>query len=87
MRKCYEVRIRNNVKEIAIHVSLTTDAWSSRIYKGYISIKLAWMDKKWCLHNVLVDFVYFPTPHNIEKTSNLLFELSSHWHLIEKSKM
>lgn len=32
-------------------VSLTNDAWSSRIYKGYLSLTIQRVDTEWCLHH------------------------------------
>lgn len=86
MCKSTEISIRDILKDIPGMVSFTTDAWSSRVYKGYLSVTMHWIDKTWCLRHVLLDFVRFPTPHNGETTSTLLFDLLSSWHLLSKVK-
>lgn len=82
MRNSDETKIRDTLSQIPGMVSLTTDAWSSRVYKGYLSITIHWVDKDWTLRNVLLDFVKFPTPHNGENTSTLLFELFFKWNIL-----
>lgn len=86
MQKAQEVSMKDKLKDIPGMVNVTTDAWSSRVYKGYLSITIHWVDKDWCLRNVLLDFVRFPTPHNGETTSNVLFELLSYWNIIGSVK-
>lgn len=72
------------ITDIPGMVSLTTDAWSSRLYKGYLSAMLHWIDKQWMLEHVLLDFVRFSTPHKGATTSTLRFEILSNWNLLLK---
>lgn len=58
--KTGEIKIRDTLSHILCMVSLTTYAWSSRLYRGYLSITMLWVHKDWCLRNVLLDFVRFP---------------------------
>lgn len=43
-------------------------------------------DKNGCPRNLLLDFVRFPTPHNGQKSVNILFEMLSHRNLLGKVK-
>lgn len=80
----HEIKIKDNIRVIPDMVSLTTDAWSLRFYKGYLAITMLWVDRDWCLQNVLLDFVRFPTPHNEDTTSSTFFDLLAHRDLLGK---
>ncbi|OAE20228.1 hypothetical protein AXG93_3960s1180 [Marchantia polymorpha subsp. ruderalis] len=45
-------------------VALTCDGWSSRIMKGYFVVTLHWVDENWNLRSTVIEFIYFPPPHN-----------------------
>lgn len=84
--KSTEISIKDSLKDVPGIVRLTTDARSSRVYKVYLSIMMHWIDKTWCLRHVFLHFVRFPTAHNAETTSTLLFELLSSWNSLQKSR-
>lgn len=86
MRKTGEIKICDKLSHIQGMVSLTMDAWSSRVYMGYFSVTIHLVDKYWRLRNVLLDFVRFPMPQNGETTSALLFELWSNCSLLGSLK-
>lgn len=50
-------------------VALTCDGWSSRIMKGYFVVTLHWVDENWNLRSTVIEFIYFPPPHNQCTTS------------------
>lgn len=50
------LKIKKEAEPSQGDVSLTTESWSSRMYKGYISLKVHWVDKNWCLMSILLDF-------------------------------
>jgi hypothetical protein len=53
-------------------VALTCDGWSSRIMRGYFVITVHWICSDWVLRSCVLDFKYFPTPHNTLTTCDLL---------------
>lgn len=53
-------------------ISLTTDAWSSQFYRGYVAVAAHSIDERWNLKSVLLEFQRFPTPRTASKTSSLL---------------
>lgn len=84
LRDSYEITTKDLLKDIPGMVSITTDAWSSQMYRGYLSLTLHWVDKEWVLRHVLLDFVRFPKPHNGTTNSSILMELLTHWNLTSK---
>lgn len=84
MKETSEVTIPDCIKEINGMVSITTDTWSYRVYKGYLSLTIHWVDKHWVLRHVLLDFVRFATTHNSNTTSTLLFVLLGDWNQLDK---
>jgi len=57
------IHMKAALQKVPGKFSLTTDAWSSRVYKGYMVITAHWVDSNWCLKGCLLDFFRFPTPH------------------------
>ena len=44
-------------------VSIKPDAWSSRMYKGYMVVTAHWIDSSWNLQSAVIDFNRFLTSH------------------------
>jgi hypothetical protein len=63
--------IRDMFNKIPGRVAITCDGWSSRILRGYFVITVHWIDDIWRLNCCVLDFVYFPPPHNQWTTSDL----------------
>ena len=62
-------------------VALTADAWSSSIYKGYMSVTAHWVDNGWVMHSALLEFKRFLTPHTGEAAKVFLKEVIGEWNL------
>ena len=69
------VKIMKVFQEIPGRVSLTADGWSSRTMKWYFVVTIHWIGADWKHHSCLLDFVYFPAPHNQWSTSELLLKI------------
>lgn len=76
--------MRHHLKNIPCKVSITIDAWSSIIYKGYLTTTLHRIDSNWVMQTILLDFVHFPTPHNAESASTLLSHILQRWDLTKR---
>lgn len=57
-------------------VSLLTDAWSSCIQCGDITVPLSWVDHHLIMQKTLLDFVWILARHNALKTLTLLYDIS-----------
>lgn len=86
MREIGKLKIPDKLSQIPGIVSVTTDAWSSQLYRRNLSMKIHWVDENWCLMNVLLNFVRFPIPYSVENTSALLFEMLSNWVFLKVSR-
>jgi hypothetical protein len=60
------------LESIPGRVALTCDGWSSRIMRGYFVVTLHWICNDWRLRSSMLEFRYFPSPHNAVTTSELL---------------
>ena len=63
------------LSEIPGRVAVTLDGWSSRVMKGFITTTCHWIDTNWHLQSVLLDYRFFPRPHNQITTSEIVFEI------------
>lgn len=81
-----ETRIREKISVVPGIVSLTSYVRSSPMYRGYLSLTMHWIDNNWCEQNFLSDCARFPTPHNGETKSSILFYLLLHWKILGKVK-
>ncbi|BBN07713.1 hypothetical protein Mp_4g05870 [Marchantia polymorpha subsp. ruderalis] len=55
-------------------VAITCDGWSTRTLRSYFVITLHWIDETWMLRECILDFKYFPPPHDQWSTMSLILE-------------
>lgn len=63
-------------------VSLTVDAWSSRIYNGYMIITLHWINSSWVMKSATLHFHRFHTPQTGDSASIFIYEVIKEWNLL-----
>merc|ERR1712232_629443 len=54
-------------------VSFTTDAWSSKTAKGYMTITAHYLDEHFFHHSFMLSFKRHPTPHTGATVSQLIY--------------
>ncbi|BBN10420.1 hypothetical protein Mp_5g03430 [Marchantia polymorpha subsp. ruderalis] len=54
--------------------AITCDGWSTRTLRSYFVIMLHWIDETWTLRDCILDFKYFPPPHDQWSTMSLILE-------------
>lgn len=74
-------RVRSYIATSAKSVCLTCDAWSSRVYRGYMTITVHFIDNSWKMKSCLLDFVRFKTPHTGEASFGILHDTIKTWEL------
>lgn len=74
-----KLKMKTIVSKIPRNVSLTTDAWSSRIFKGYLAISIHWISNDWKMKSLLLDFPCFITPHTGNSVCNQLISTILEW--------
>ncbi|BBN03751.1 hypothetical protein Mp_2g26060 [Marchantia polymorpha subsp. ruderalis] len=67
-------------------IALTLDCWSSRVMRGYMVITVHWIDEEWKLQSVVLEFRYFPPPHNQHTTSDLILSVVKDYNMWSKIK-
>ena len=71
--KLYETNIkklRNFFQQIPGRISFTTDIWTSQSAKSFLSLTAHFINKKWKLQNVIVDFIQIYGSHTGENIKN-----------------
>lgn len=80
-----ENHLRANVQialnESGSKKSLTADAWSSVIYRGYVVVTGHLIDEKWEFQSVILGFRRLHTPHTGNANCELLENVISEWNL------
>ncbi|KAF7839838.1 putative AC transposase [Senna tora] len=72
--------LATNTKRIAN----TTDMWTSRKKKGYMSLTAHFIDDNWRLQSLLLRFLYVPTPHTMDVLADTLLKGLMSWNLEAK---
>jgi len=79
-----EVKMKHIFTNPHIKLALTCDGWSSRKFKGYFVITAHWIDDEWELKSIILDFKYFPPPHNCTNTANLIMGVVNKYNISQK---
>ncbi|CAH1425181.1 unnamed protein product [Lactuca virosa] len=70
------VRLRGELLKCPSRICLTSDAWTSIVTDGYLSLTAHYVDSKWVLQKRILNFSEFPPPHSgvaiAEKLSGLI---------------
>jgi hypothetical protein len=83
----YEVALQNFreiISTIPGRVAITCDGWSSSVIRGYFVVTLHWIDTEWRQRSSVLEFKYFPPPHNMHTTSSLLLRILDTFNLNTK---
>ena len=68
-------RLKVVLDDIPGKVALTADGWSSRVMRGYFVLTIHWVDKSWNLRSCVLEFKYFPPPHDTHSTCQLVYDV------------
>lgn len=77
----YRSKLLSDFMELDCRVSLTADAWSSKIFRGYMVVTEHWIDHERNMNSVVLDFKRFPTPHSDLVTAALVGHVFLNWDL------
>ena len=69
------------LQKLGSRFALTRDGWSPRVMRGYFVITVHWISEAFLLKSVVLEFLYFPPPHNQFTTRDLLKKRISEWKL------
>lgn len=71
--------IKKTLEDIDSNLAITCDGWSSKVYRGYFAVTAHWITKDFDLKSMVIDFVYFPPPHNQWTTRQVLSTILHDW--------
>ncbi|XP_027171738.1 zinc finger BED domain-containing protein RICESLEEPER 1-like [Coffea eugenioides] len=60
-------------------ICLTSDAWTSIVTDGYLSLTAHFIDSNWLLQKKILNFSYMPPPHNGVALAEKIYSLASSW--------
>ncbi|PTQ43663.1 hypothetical protein MARPO_0023s0007, partial [Marchantia polymorpha] len=80
------LQFRSTIDSIKGAITLTLDFWSSRVMRGYMVITVRWIDEEWKLQSFVLEFCYFPPPHNQHTTSDLILSVVKDFNIWSKIK-
>lgn len=79
-----EEEFRKILESVPGRVALTCDGWSSRVMRGYFVVTVHWIDSDWAMRSAVLEFTYFPPPHNTTTTADLIIAILDHYKLSTK---
>lgn len=68
-------------------LSITVDAWLSRIEKVYLSIIAHWIDDNRTLHFTVLDLIRFAIPHTSESAATVILIVLESWGVRKKLRI
>lgn len=69
---------------MSMRVSLTVDAWSSRIFRSYFCVNAHWINPKWYMQSAVIGFLTFEIPHDESSVQTILTECLDDWNTLNK---
>ena len=64
MWRAKKIEIKTQLQEVPGRLSFTTDVWTARTTEAYMCVTAHWLDKRWVLRSVVMDFVELPGSHS-----------------------
>ncbi|CEP02542.1 hypothetical protein PBRA_009126 [Plasmodiophora brassicae] len=65
-------------------LAITVDGWSSRMMQGCFALTGHWIVLSWRLRRVLVEYSYFPRPHNQLTTSERIIKVLNEYNVASR---
>ncbi|XP_023765160.2 zinc finger BED domain-containing protein RICESLEEPER 2-like [Lactuca sativa] len=77
-------RLRDESLRCPSRICLTSDAWTSIVTDGYLSLTAHYVDSSWVLQKRILNFSHFPPPHTGVAIAEKLGELIKSWGIEKK---
>ncbi|KAG6721372.1 hypothetical protein I3842_03G109000 [Carya illinoinensis] len=77
-------RIKCFLNDSLDRISLTSDLWTSITTNGYICFTTHFLNKKWVLEKMVLNFSFMPPPHNNISLSEKIYNLLCEWGIQHK---
>ena len=76
--------IKEFLDKNAISVSLTTDMWTARNRQGFLGVTCSFLDKDFCINEIILTIEYIRYPHTAQHILETLFAILNEWNLKDK---
>lgn len=76
-------RLKDQLKE-ASYVSLTTDIWTSRQTRGFITVTAHYISPDWVLKSAVLETTKIENEHTKENIANELTRICTQWSILDK---
>ncbi|XP_027114057.1 zinc finger BED domain-containing protein RICESLEEPER 2 isoform X1 [Coffea arabica] len=77
-------RLGSELRGCPSRICLTSDAWTSIVTDGYLSLTAHYIDSNWLLQKKILNFSYMPPPHNGVALAEKIYSLASSWGIEKK---
>ncbi|XP_071925329.1 zinc finger BED domain-containing protein RICESLEEPER 2-like [Coffea arabica] len=77
-------RLGSELRGCPSRICLTSDAWTSIVTDGYLSLTAHFIDSNWLLQKKILNFSYMPPPHNGVALAEKIYSLASSWGVEKK---
>ncbi|XP_071940029.1 zinc finger BED domain-containing protein RICESLEEPER 2-like [Coffea arabica] len=77
-------RLGSELRGCPSRICLTSDAWTSIVTDGYLSLTAHFIDSNWLLQKKILNFSYMPPPHNGVALAEKIYSLASSWGIERK---
>jgi hypothetical protein len=77
-------RVRALLRETPGKLSFSVDVWTSANKDAFLGITVHWIDKEWCLRDMLLDFVPLSGPHSGENLCAVFAGVCSDFGILSK---
>lgn len=78
-----KISVSKFLKASESKISFTIDGWSSFGMKGYYGITAHFVDKKWRVQSIVLDFIPADGKHTGESVANLFFEVLKSYEILD----
>ena len=69
--KINKEKIQSFLQNLSGKISFTTDIWTSPSAKSFLSLTAYFINKKWKLQNIIIDFIQIHDSHTGENIKNV----------------
>ena len=66
---------KDELRNCSGRIAITCDGWSSRVMRGYFVTSVHWISNNFEMKHLVLDFLYFPAPHNKYTTCDLILKV------------
>ncbi|KAK6276641.1 hypothetical protein POUND7_006350 [Theobroma cacao] len=79
-----KAKLRNVIEGLNTRFAITTEMWTSKEKKGYMSVIAHYIDDSWVLQSRMLRFIYVPIPRTMDVIAQNLMDALMGWNIETK---